>query len=476
MRILFVRPEPSPDTIGLQHLMVVEPLELEIMATLVKSDHQVLIADMILDKRPLKYFIESFRPDVLCLTGYITHIPVMVNYCTEAKQINPKIQTVVGGVHIEKFPEDIEHESVDFRVVRNATRTFPQLIDFLTSKDDFPLGVLKRGMQLDEGLLPDYDFFTVVPDRSLTAIYRSQYFYVFHNKVALMKGSFGCPYQCNFCFCRKITGYKYFARPMTELVDELEGIHEKEVYLVDDDFLVSTERVKEFLRLIKERNIKKKYLVYGRADFIGKNPQLIKEFKEAGLRTVIVGLESFDDIELTGFNKQTDSNINRLAMNVLNKYGVNCYAGVILSPSWTAADFKRAGDIMLSLGIMFVNLQPLTPLKGIGINFNEDDLVVSRDDYAKWDLAHVTIRPEHMTVAEYYRQVLKLYLRILYHPRNLLGVLKYPVHMQWRMVKGLGKVMKQYKERIMQAKEQELLSQTQNLNQKLEKEKTSLEN
>jgi hypothetical protein len=44
MRILFVRPEPSPDTIGLQHLMVVEPLELEIMATLVQGKHQVLIA------------------------------------------------------------------------------------------------------------------------------------------------------------------------------------------------------------------------------------------------------------------------------------------------------------------------------------------------------------------------------------------------------------------------------------------------
>lgn len=463
MRILFVRPEPSPDTIGLQHLMVVEPLELEIIATLVKQEHDVLIADMILEERPFGFFMQSFMPDVLCLTGYITHIPVIINYCKEAKKIKPNIHTVAGGVHIEKFPEDIEHESVDFRVVRNATRSFPRLIDFLSGNGAFPTGVLKTKELMDETILPDYDFFTVVPDRTLTAIYRRSYFYVFHNKVALMKGSFGCPYHCKFCYCRKITGYQYYARPMHELVDELEGIHEKEVYLVDDDFLVSTERVKQFLHLIKERGIKKRYLVYGRADFIGKNPDLIKEFKDAGLRTVIVGLESFDDIELSGFNKQTDSNINRTAMNVLNKYGVNCYAGVILSPSWTAADFKKAGDIMLSLGIMFVNLQPLTPLKGIDINFDERDLVISREDYAKWDLAHVTIRPDHMSVAEYYRQVLKLYLRILYHPANLIKMLKYPINMQFRMVNGLRKVMKQYKERIMQAEEYDLF-QSQRLN------------
>jgi hopanoid C-3 methylase len=473
MRILFVRPEPSPDTIGLQHLMVVEPLELEIMATLVQGKHQVLIADMILEKRNLQYFVESFKPEVMCITGYITHIPVIISYCTEAKIKNPLIQTIVGGVHIEKFPEDIEHENVDYRVVRNATRTFPQLIDFLSGESEFPSGVLKKYTKLDETLLPDYDFYTVVPDRTLTSIYRQRYFYVFHNKVALMKGSFGCPYQCNFCFCRKITGYKYFARPVNELVDELEGISEKEVYLVDDDFLVSTERVKEFLWLVKERNIKKKYLVYGRADFIGKNPELIKEFKKAGLRTVIVGLESFDDIELTGFNKQTDSNINRLAMNVLNKYGVNCYAGVILSPSWSAADFKKAGDIMLSLGIMFVNLQPLTPLKGIDINFNESDLVISREEYAKWDLAHVTIRPEHMPVAEYYRQVLKLYLRILYHPANIIKMLKYPIKMQFRMVKGLRKVMKQYKERIMQAEEYDI-TESQRINSQVKEEEVTL--
>ncbi len=450
MKILFVRPEPSPDTIGLQHLMIVEPLELEILAALVQEEHEVSIVDMILEEEPFDVFIRTFGPDVLCLTGYITHIPVIIQYCTAAKLINKHIITIAGGVHFEKFPEDIDHESVDYRMVRNATRSFPQLIGFLNGKSSFPAGALGKHEVLNEATLPDYDFYIPLPNRELTVKYRDKYFYVFHNKVALIKTSFGCPWQCKFCFCRKITGDRYFARPLDDVIDELSAIREKEIYIVDDDFLVSVKRTKEFIRLLKERDIRKKFLVYGRADFIAANPDLIREFKEAGLRTVIVGLESFDDHELLDFNKQTSSDTNRQAMAVLNTYKVDCYAAVIVSPSWSAGDFRKAGDIMLELGIKFVNLQPLTPLKGTGLKVNEADLVIGRNDFVKWDLAHVAIRPEKMSLEAYYKNIRDLYLRIILHPKNLLSLLKYPLHMQIKLAKGLIKVKQQYRKKIME--------------------------
>jgi len=450
VRVLFVRPKPSPETIGLQHLMVVEPLELEILATLIKTEHEVRIVDMILEKRNIHYFFNDFKPDAICVTGYITHIPVIIQYCVIAKLINKEIITIVGGVHFEKYPEDINHEAIDYRVIRNATTTFPQLFDFLVGRAHFPSGILKTNELLNEAILPDYDFYSPVPDRSLTEKYRSRYFYVFHHKVALIKTSFGCPYHCKFCFCRIITGDKYYARPLDEVLDELSSIRENEIYIVDDDFLISLSRTKEFIRLLKERGIKKKYLVYGRADFIAANPELIKEFKEVGLRTVIVGLESFEDIELNDFNKQTSSNTNKLAMAVLNKYKVDCYAAVIISPSWGLSDFKKAGDIMIELGIKFVNLQPLTPLKGTGLTINENDLVIDRNDFAKWDLAHVTIRPEKMSLKDFYKNILKLYLRIVLNPKNLISHLKYPLGMQLKMAIGMNKVKKQYKSKIME--------------------------
>ena len=454
MKILFIRPKPLSDTIGLQHVMIVEPLELEILATLVKEEHEVHIVDMILEKRELKYFIMEFDPDILALTGYITHIPAITKHCEDAKSINPEIVTVTGGVHIEKFPEDIDHSSIDYRVVRNATRTFPLLIDHLAGKwPDVPVGVLKTGEPLREEILPAYDFFSPVPDRALTSNYRDKYFYVFHNKVALIKASFGCPYKCNFCFCRKITGDLYHARPLEEVADELEGIREKEIYIVDDDFLINPKRIRKFIDLLKERGLNKRFLLYGRAEFIVEHADLIRDFREVGLRTVIVGLESFKDLELNEFNKQTTENLNREAMTILNKYRIDCYAAVIISPGWDHEDFRKAGDIMISLGIKFVNLQPLTPLKGTGIEVNDRELVIARDDFEKWDLAHVTIRPEKMTVEEFYRSILRLYLRILYYPPNLWSLLRYPIHMQWTLARGITRVIRPIKKRIMGVRE-----------------------
>jgi radical SAM superfamily enzyme YgiQ (UPF0313 family) len=57
--------------------------------------------------------------------------------------------------------------------------------------------------------------------------------------VALLKTAFGCPYSCNFCFCRKITGGKYIERDLGDVLNEIENISEKHIYIVDDDFLFS---------------------------------------------------------------------------------------------------------------------------------------------------------------------------------------------------------------------------------------------
>lgn len=454
MKILFVRPQPSPDTIGLQHIMIVEPLELEVLAALTDADDECMIADMILEKQSIETIIKNFQPQVFCITGYITHISIMKEYCRLAKSIVPDVSTIAGGVHIEKFPEDADDPVIDFRVVRNATRSFPALLQHLKNNAPFPNAVLRTGEMQQSNLLPAYDFYFPFPKRELTAKYRSRYFYVFHEKVALMKTSFGCPYTCKFCFCRKITDDHYYARPIDDVIEELKQIKEKEVYIVDDDFLLSATRLEEFIQKVKQENIRKRYLVYGRADFIADHPSLIKQLQKIGLRTVIVGIESFNDQELLSFEKRTSSSINEKALQVLNNCKVDCYAAVITSPEWSHEHFEAAGKKLLAMGVKFVNLQPLTPLKGTGIQVADEDLIVRKDDFPKWDLAHVIIRPVNMNVSSYYNHLLKLYERIMFHPANLFShLIHYPLHMQWKLAKGIYRVHKQYKERVKNTKE-----------------------
>jgi radical SAM superfamily enzyme YgiQ (UPF0313 family) len=372
----------------------------------------------------------------------------MKQLCREIKEANPNIITIVGGVHIEKLPDCVDSEYVDYRVVRNAVYAFPKLISHLQDGDIFPAGVLKKHEILDEDKYPAYKFDVPVPNRELTAKYREHYFYVFHDKVALLKTSFGCPYPCNFCFCRKITGDHYVERDLNEVITELKSIKEKEIYIIDDNFLVSEKRVRDFLELLKVHNIQKRYLIYGRADFIAQHPDLIKEFKKLGLRTIIVGFESFNDDELTSLNKKTLAETNEKAMQVLNAHGVDCYASVIVMPEWDKDDFARATKKMRQLGIKFVNIQPLTPLEKTDICFDDRRLLIPRSECEKWDLAHVVVRPEKLTITQYYKEILKMYERIVLSPMNLLHHLKYPLYMQIKLFRGIIKVRKQYLRKI----------------------------
>jgi len=95
MKVLFIRPGIPEETIGLQHVMIVEPLELEILATLIEKNNEVKIIDLILEKQPLSFFITDYKPDVVCLTGYITHSNIIKDFCREIKTINPQIITIV---------------------------------------------------------------------------------------------------------------------------------------------------------------------------------------------------------------------------------------------------------------------------------------------------------------------------------------------------------------------------------------------
>jgi len=449
MKIMLVRPRPEKETIGLQHVMIVEPLELEVIASTVNEE--CVIVDMILEKKSIEYFIKKEKPDVLAITGYITNVNTIIRYCKIAKEINYRIITIVGGVHIEVVPEDLDNVYIDFRVVRNATTEFPKLIKHLKFEEKLPKCVFKHKEKVEFNKLPEINFHYPLPNRKLTKKYRNKYFYIFHDKVALIKTAFGCPYKCDFCFCRKITYDQYHPRKVDDVLDELQEIKEQEIYIVDDDFLINKVRVTEFLDGLEKRNIKKNYLIYARSDFIIKNQDLVKRFKRLGLKTVIVGFESFNEEELGEYNKAIDVKTNEECMNFLNQVGIDCYATIIINPDWDYKDFERLEKKLKELKIKYVNLQPLTPLPKTDFSIDEERLCIKREEYEKWDLAHISVKPTKMSVPEFYNQIIKLYNKIVFRPNVLINHLKHSPMILFRMIKGSFLVHRQYKQKYLEA-------------------------
>lgn len=514
MKIVLFRPRPHKETIGLQNVMICEPLELEYIASNVEPlGHEVVIVDMILEKKKIAYFLEKHKPDVVGVTGYIAHVNIIKDYARQVKEYSKDITTIVGGVHAEVNPEDFEDPNIDYIIRANGIKTFISILKKLENQheiDTVKNSIISKedinenrnddgsedskeknneaGIKSQEDLLPDRKsivskelnnaqeavcqddnpldcvytkgvnkavkettFNYLFPDRDKVSKYRKHYYYMFHRNCSLIKTSFGCPYNCKFCFCRQITDDKYFARSLENIIEELKTIPQTEVYIVDDDFLFNAERLMEFCDLLEKNNIHKKYLVYGRADFIANNEAAIKRLKEVGLRAVIVGLESCSSKDLDTYNKRTQVSINEKAVSILQKYDVECYGTFILGLDWAKEDFNALGRWIKKLGLIFVNLQPLTPLRGNEMYEQyRKDFIIREDEYEKWDLAHLVVKPMNLSVRKYYWYTMVLYYKITANPKSWwYMVKKYGLYDTLKLTVGAAKVNMQYFKKLL---------------------------
>ena len=424
LRILLLRPRPPKETIGLQHVMICEPLELEyLVGNIDKAKASVKIIDMILEKKPIEFFINKYKPHIVGMTAYITHVGAVKEMARKIKCLSNKTITVVGGVHAEVVPEDFTSKYIDYIICSNPVETFNKIIDRVRAGVDTKEieGTYVKGKKH----IRTSSYNILPPDRSSVKKYRKKYYYMFHNPCALIKTSLGCPYTCSFCFCKEITGGKYFARKIDEVMEELKSIKEREIYIVDDDFLFNENRLNLFCDELKKRNIHKRFLVYGRADFIASHEKVIGRLSRHGLSAVIVGVESVREKDLKDFNKRSSLENNEKAIRILQKYGIELYATMILQPDFTKKDFRQIEDYIIGLNVSFVNLQPLTPLPGTEIYDDyKDKILVSRKDYAMWDLAHIVLEPKYMSIRQYYYQIIKTYARIVLRPDNIIKMLK----------------------------------------------------
>lgn len=443
--VLLIRPKPHKDTIGLKHVMICEPLELEYLVSNLspdlKGEYNLIIIDMLLDTSNLLKHLEDYAPGVVIFTGYNTHVNLIKGFSKEVKQFDQAIITAVGGVHVEVVPDDFRDQAMDVLLWRNGIDAFNCLLKGLhTGKE-----ISKIQDEIDkQPIITTFNYNP--PDRKINAAHRHKYYYMFHNPCALIKTSFGCPFKCAFCFCHEITGGRYYERTIEDVIEELKSIEEKDIYIVDDNFLFSEKRVKSFIEALKEAELDKHFLIYGRADFIAKHEDLMANFKEVGLHGVIVGIESVRQVDLKNYDKLTTVQINEEAVAILNKLDVECYATLIMPLDFDKKDFKDLRIWLKKTGVNFVNLQPLTPLKGTGIYSEyENDFIEDPKEVQLWDMAHIVLKPKYMSKRLFYFRIWKLYYEVVMSPGHLIRLVKkYGIKPNFKMLIGSSRVSMQY--------------------------------
>lgn len=114
------------------------------------------------------------------------------------------------------------------------------------------------------------------------------------------------------------------------------------------------------------------------------------------------------------------------------------------------ADFIALGRWIKKLGLTFVNLQPLTPLRGTDL-YEEyrEDFIIKEEEYEKWDLAHLLVRPSKISVRKYYLYTLILYYMIMVNPKSgLYMIRRYGLRDTVKLSFGALKVNIQYLKKL----------------------------
>ncbi|HEY3356404.1 MAG TPA: radical SAM protein, partial [Polyangia bacterium] len=416
LRILLVRPRQPFQSIGLRHLMICNPIELEYVGA-TALDHDVRLFDGILE-RDLDGELRRFQPDLVATSCYINAVDEVAAIIAATRRHAPRALVVVGGVHATVIPEDFVPGGPDLLVRGDGMAAFRAVVDRLARGErDFagiPGVVARADLEAGApGAVPTY----VHPDdlpfpaRELTRRHWPSYYYVYHRPVTMMKTSFGCPYRCTFCFCWQITQGQYAFRSPGSIADELERIWASDIYIVDDDFLLHEQRLTDFCDIVRRRDIRKGYFCYGRSDFIADHPALMKDLSQAGLKAVVVGVESVHDDELDYFEKRLDPAVHERAFQVLRDAHVDIYASFILNPWWGDQQFRRLEQYILKNKLYYVILQPLMPLPGT-LLWDEwrDRVFISRKHHAVWDISHLAL-PSRLPMWRYYGWMMRMYLR-----------------------------------------------------------------
>ena len=278
---------------------------LSIGSALDPQHYEVIIIDGRVDDRPLERVLEAAE-NAVCLgitslTGNPLRDALRVSRATRARY--PKLPIIWGGWHTSLFgKETLQNEpSVNISVQGQGEATFKELVACLESGADpeeikgicyrnkFGEIIQNPGRPLEDmNFLPPVNYELIDVEKYFKAKKQRQLDYI---------SSAGCRFRCSFCadpfvFNRKWTAIEPERMGM-ELGEWFQRYQFTDINFQDETFFTKRQRVTKIAEEFLKRGIKSSWAGTMRADQGSRMSEDDFDLcKEAGLRRVLVGVES----------------------------------------------------------------------------------------------------------------------------------------------------------------------------------------
>lgn len=117
-------------------------------------------------------------------------------------------------------------------------------------------------------------------------------------------------------------------------MEDLVGIREPGVFLVDDVAFIQAEHGMAIGEAIARRGIKKSYYLQTRGDVLLRNKEVFRLWKTLGMEDMFIGLEATDQEGLIQHRKRISLSKNVEALEFARSLGIIMAINIIADPTW----------------------------------------------------------------------------------------------------------------------------------------------
>ncbi|MCH0564498.1 MULTISPECIES: hopanoid C-3 methylase HpnR [unclassified Streptomyces] len=406
MRLLLVHPSALMYS---EIFLRLEPLGLERVAGAAReAGHEVRIVDLqVFGPSELDAEIAAFRPEAFGVSlNYLANIPEAIEIAHRVKAAVPGCFVFFGGHSVSFVAPDVLEQAqgaVD-AVVRGEGE--PAVVPLLEAVrdggvDDVPGVVTPSGRGPAPLLMHGID--APRPARDLMRR-RNRYFIGELDPCASIEFTRGCPWDCSFCSAWTFYGRNYRKASPEAAAEELAGIREPNVFVVDDVAFIRPEHGNAIAAELERRRIRKRYYLETRSDVLLRNSEVFERWARLGLSYMFLGMEALDEEGLDQFRKRVSPDDNFHALEAARRLGINVAINLIVDPDWDADRFRLVRDFALSVPEI-VHLTVMTPYPGTEIWHTESRRLTTRD-YRLFDIQHAVV-PTRLPLEEFYRELVR---------------------------------------------------------------------
>ena len=315
-----------------------------------------------------EYVKKMEKPYIFGFSVFTIAFKRAIHLSKELKRIYPDSVIIFGSIHPTAMPEEVlSYNHVDIVLKGEGEKSLIELYKCIKEGKDFThidnLSYRVNDKVVHNSISPGMENLDSLP---------SFPYHLFNPKkydMGFILSSRGCPHRCIFCSNRVTTRKKYRYRSAEFIIDDIDLLFHKynmrHIIFIDDNFLVSKERIWTLLEKIRENGYHQKitFEFQSRGDNV--NHEILKELYDSGFKSIFFGVETASEEVMKIIKKGETVAQCTEAIKMAKEIGFHVSATFIYGlPGDTHKNRMDCIKLSEELGIDMVRYNNATPYPG----------------------------------------------------------------------------------------------------------------